>query len=396
MPAVVGTVAVVSFAFALALFLSALRHLFAHRFFHGRIFVVAHRLCAEIVVAHKSFCLFGWRSQGSQRRCFFAAAVHFHQLLHFFHRQRNPGWLVDVTEPHHALQHIGFLCHGHAGFGIEFDRFGTGKFAQCFKVIVEFKVETAFQSSALSAQLECIDTQVLIACCCYVHLFKIGEPGAAAELTAAGTDTAQAGSFLSITDMPHFNFYLECISITADEFAEIDALFGSVEKGSLASICLVFHITDLHTQAQLHADAARGFQGVVFLILQLVEAHQFGFRRGAQDGPHLRVILFHPVLFQLQTHEFPLERNDADIETLGAFHYDIITCIQIEKFRVPVELLAASLEANFHDVEGDIVVWQLHVSEPVVYVEFIAATCATGAVVFATFRRATAAAFGSA
>ena len=196
--------------------------------------------------------------------------------------------------------------------------------------------------------------------------------------------------------MPHFNFYLECIGITADEFAEIDALFGSVEKGSLASICLVFHITDLHTQAQLHADAACGFQGVVFLILQLVEARQFGFRRGAQDGPHLRVILFHPVLFQLQTHEFTLQRNDADIETLGAFHYDIITCIQIEKFRVPVELLAASLEAHFHDVEGDIVVWQLHVFEPVVYIEFIAATCATGAVVFATFRRATAAAFGSA
>ena len=350
----------------------------------------------EIVIAHETFRFFGCRRKSGQRRNFFAAAVYFHQLFHLFHRQRNPCRLVDVAEPHHPFQHICFLRHSHAGFGIEFHGFGTRKFAQRLDVIIQFEVQAAFQATALSAQLEGVDAQVLVTGSGYVHLFEIGEPGAAAQFAPAGTDAAEAGSFLAVTDMPHFDFHLEGIGVAADQFAEIHPLFGGVEERGFAAIALVFHIADFHSQAQLHADAAGGFECFVFLVLEFVKALKFGFGRRAEDGAHLRIVFLYTVLFKLQTHQFAFQRHDADIKALGCFHHHIIACIQIEEFRVPVELLAASFEAHFHDVEGNIVVWQLHVSEPVVHIEFIAATCSAGAVILATFGRATAAAFGSA
>ena len=124
------------------------------------------------------------------------------------------------------------------------------EYRQCVHISIQLIVEAAFEPAALAGKLGLVYGKILVTCCRGIYRFKIGKPGTAAELAAAGAYAAYLAAFLACTYLLHFHLHLEVGGIYPYQFAEIHTLIGSIEESTFFAVGLYLHFAELHFQVQ--------------------------------------------------------------------------------------------------------------------------------------------------
>ena len=156
---------------------------------------------------------------------------------------------------HLVSEDIGLEIIVEVVFGLELHILGR-HFLGSLDIEVGLEVEAAFQLGALAGELLGVHREILLAGGTCADGDEVGHPRRAAERTAAGTDTADAARFLAGTDLLHLHADLESVGKNTDKLAEVDAVVGYIIENRLSSVALIFHIADLHVQAEVFGDFA--------------------------------------------------------------------------------------------------------------------------------------------
>ena len=136
--------------------------------------------------------------------------VHLYQFLHALGRDGIQLVLAFVGIPHNATEHIGLFILCQALLKADGD-IRWRKFLEGIGIHLAFEIETAFQLAALPCQFLRVRQYLLCLGCTGRHRLEIGQPGAAAQLTAAGAQTAHLAGFFAHTNLFHLDAHVELL-----------------------------------------------------------------------------------------------------------------------------------------------------------------------------------------
>ena len=134
-----------------------------------------------------------------------------------------------------------------------------------------------------------------------------------------------------------------------DELAEVYPGVGDVVENGFSPVALIFHVADLHVQAQFGGDLSRPDHGLVLPclgLLVLLEVRRFGF---AVDALYVGAF-FLAGAFHLQGDEASRERHDADVVPRAGFDGYDVAFLERQSVVVAVVSFARILELHFHKV----------------------------------------------
>src|SRR5688572_12867899 len=112
---------------------------------------------------------------------------------------------------------------------------------QCIKVSIQFIIQTAFQSSALSAQLCLVDRKVLVTGSGRIYRFEFTKPCGATKFTTAASNATHLSAFLSCPDLAHLHFQLKLGSINFYQLTEINPAISDIKESGFTAISLHLH-----------------------------------------------------------------------------------------------------------------------------------------------------------
>ena len=187
--------------------------------------------------------------------------------------------------------------------------------AACVRVRIVLIDQATLQLTALTCKFLRIERDLLHTCGIGRNRRERGDPRCAAQLTTAGTQTANATRLLTRTDLFHLDTDTELLGKNLDQLAEIDTFVGDVVEYCLDLIALILNVADLHIQTHIGCNAARADHRVVFegdgllplfdvvglcLAIDLLE---LATHRRETDAEHLT------------RNHIARERNDTDVVT---------------------------------------------------------------------------------
>ena len=139
---------------------------------------------------------------------------------------------------------------------------------------------------------------------------------------------------------------MEGLSQHLDELAEIDTTVGNVVEDSLAAVALVFHIANLHLQAQVGSNLARLNHRLMLAALSLGILLHINGTCLAIDAAHGSILLY-AYLLHLQQHQPPSEGDGADIVSRAGLDSHDVTLVKVKVIAIEVVALAGVLELDF-------------------------------------------------
>ena len=233
-------------------------------------------------------------------------------------------------------------------------------------VVIHLVVQAAFQFGTHTSQLLRVQRDILIAGGTRAHRDEVLHPCGAAQLTSAGTRSADAASLLSCTDLLHLDAYVEGSSQVLDQLAEVHALVGDIVEDSLLTVALILHVANLHVQSQVLGNLTALDHRLVLACLRLVILVHI--HLACQSVDALDIIGTLQVgLLDLQRHQSACQRHHADIMTRTGLHGHDVTLLQGQVVHIVVVALAGVLELHLHQV-GRLQVAR-HVGQPVVCIQ---------------------------
>ena len=224
----------------------------------------------------------GYGFCGFQFLHFHPFAVQGFDLFYSFDRQRIVYVAVWQNVPHQVSEDVFLDENGISFFRVQ-DIGMIREMLEGIQVGIQFIVETAFQSAALTTQFGLVNAEVLIPGDGSGYTLEIRQPGGAAEFSSAGADSTNLGRFLSGTDLFHLHFYLEFTGVYLDQFTKIHPVVGGVKECGFPAIRLEFHLTNFHLQVELPGHGSGAGEGIffpAFAFLPFLDVHITG---AAQD-----------------------------------------------------------------------------------------------------------------
>ena len=277
-------------------------------------------------------------------------AVHLYQLLHAL------GWdgiqvvLVLIGIPHNAAEHVGLLIHGQPL--LEADRdIGGRELLQSVGIHLALEVETALQLAALPGQLLRVGQYLLRLGGTRGHRLEIGQPGAAAQLTAAGAQTAHLAGLLAHTNLFHLDAHVELLGQHLNQRAEIYTVVGGIVKDGLGVVALVLHIVHLHLQVQVLGNATGFEQGLVLVLQAGHPTLQVGALGPAEQLAYRLVGGIHTAFLHLNAAHLAGQAHNAHIVSRRALHSHHVALGHLQPVGQAEEVLAVVLKAHLHTVE---------------------------------------------
>ena len=237
-------------------------------------------------------------------------------------------------------------------------------------------IEAALQFGTLPGQFLRIEGNVLIAGGTGGYRHEIGHPARAAQLTAAGTQTANASGLLTGTDLLHLDTHPEDLGQHLDELAEVDPFVGDVVEDGLVAIALILDVADFHVEVQVLGNLAGPDHGVVLLGLGLFELLEVVGLGLAVDPLELGIVDLDVVLLHLQQHQPAGKGHLADVVPRRSLDGYQIARHEPDVSRVAVVPFAGILEPHLDQV--GVVVRLGNVGQPVVDLELRPLAAAVG------------------
>jgi hypothetical protein len=236
----------------------------------------------------------------------------------FFHRvdahgERRFAWLTFVGEEHNTLKNIGLEMRCRTLWQSQ-SRVDRREVTKRFNILIQLKVEAAFQLATLPCQFRWVERQLLIARCTGAYCAKIGKPAGTAKLTATAANTAQAAGFVAITDLAHVNAYTKFFRIPFYQLAEVNPVVGCIEEGGLGFIALILHVAQLHFQSQIVRDGACTHHRILLEFATILPAVNVIFGCFSKYFLNL-VVVFGVFAFHLYFNQLTRKANHPYIET---------------------------------------------------------------------------------
>ena len=280
-----------------------------------------------------------------------AGTVERQNLLHARDGQRDDVGhrILAAAERHRSSQNV-------ALHQMELPFVGQQRLAQPRELLagigigVVFVHQAALELRALSGELLGVERDVLRACGSRGDAREARHPRGAAQLAAAGAQTADAARLLARSDLLHLDADVEPLGEDLDELAEVDALVGYVVEDGLDFVALVLHVADFHVQTHVGGDLPRGNHRLVFEGDGLLPAFDVVGLSLAVDFLVLAVVGGESRAAHLAGHQVARQRDDADVVARRGLDGDDVAPLEVEVVDVLVERAARILEAHLHDV----------------------------------------------
>ena len=221
--------------------------------------------------------------------------------------------------------------------------------------MVNLIVQAALQLRTLASQFLRVEGNVLKTGGAGRYTYKVCHPCGAAQLTAARTDSADASSFLTCTNLLHLYPHSEALGKHFDQLAEIHAFVGDVVEDGFVAVALIFHIANLHLKSQVLGYLAGFYHGLMlvgFRLTVFVHVHVAGF---AVDALELH-IGFQIGFFHLEWNQAASHRHCSDVMSRVGFHSHDVAFHQVQVVAVQIVTFAGWLELHFHHLAGVVVV----------------------------------------
>ena len=213
------------------------------------------------------------------------------------------------------------------------------------------EVEAALEFAALARQLLRVGHDLLRLGSAGGDTLEVGQPCGAAQLAAAGAQTAHLAGLLTDADLLHLDAHMELLGQHLDELAEVHTLVGGIVEDGLRVVALELHVVHLHVQPHVEHDAAGAQQGAVLfaqgtrpaldVVLFGAAEHLFDCLRVGVDA----------VLPHLQATQFAGEVHDAHVVSGLSFHGHHVALGHLQPVGQAVEVFVVVLEAHLHTVE---------------------------------------------
>ena len=226
---------------------------------------------------------------------------------------------------------------------------------QRFHVLVNLIVQAALQLRTLASQFLRVEGDVLETGGAGRYTYKVCHPCGAAQLTAARTDSANASSFLTCTNLLHLYPHSEALGQHFDQLAEVHAFVGDVVEDGFVAVALIFHVANLHLKTQVFGYLAGFYHGLMlvgFRLTVFVHVHVAGF---AIDALELH-IGFQIGFFHLEWNQAASHRHCSDVMSRVGFHCHDVAFHQVQVVAVQIVTFAGWLELHFHHLAGVVVV----------------------------------------
>ena len=218
---------------------------------------------------------------------------------------------------------------------------------------VELVVEATLEAAALAGQFLRVQAQVLVAGRRGAHGFEVLQPRGAAQLPPAHADAANAAGFLAQGYLAHLDANAELIGQAANQLAKIDPVFGRVVEQRTGAVGLVFHVAQLHAQAQLAHHGPGPEHGAVFEVAHGFPALHIVLGGYPQDVADFFGVEGYFLFAHLQAHQFAFQAHVAQVPAAARrIHHHGITGDQRQALVVAHELFTPALKTDFYDIKA--------------------------------------------
>ena len=160
------------------------------------------------------------------------------------------------------------------------------------------------------------------------HADKVLHPCGTAQLTSAGTCTADTASLLTGTNLFHLNANMESCCQVLDELTEVHTFVSDIVEDGLVAVTLVLYVANLHLQSQILGNLTalnhRGVLAALGLAI-LVHIHRTGYTIYTLDVVGTLQVCF----LDLQFHQSSCQRYHTDVMTRISLHSHNVTLLQV-------------------------------------------------------------------
>src|SRR5690606_15124674 len=150
----------------------------------------------------------------------------------------------------------------------------------------------------------------------------------------------------------------------------------------LCIICLKLYIRELHVQFDIINDLTCPKKGWQFPFLHFFIFFNILLSSNPVNAFDLVVVLDF-FLLHLQAYKFTLQRNIADMMSIGHVYHYCISCGQIQVIHIPEKLFSSPFEPHLYNIKN-IDSWQVHIRQPVKDIHFVAPARVTGSIIITT------------